>query len=559
MASDRPLKIFISYSRKDASVAKALRDSLLALKYEVFIDRENIEKGEEFWARIQQLITDSDVVLFVLSPSSVVSTVCAQEVELTNHLGKRLIPLVWRAFEGTIPAPLSKTNWISAEGSEPSQLANEACLAPVVAQLTRAINLGDILWLREHTNWVARAAQWEMNGCKDGMVLRSDEITAGQSWVARRPQDTPDIPLVLINFINASILRETRDRRRTKILQRSVGTLVLLAALVVALAGFGVSRLISGIGKRTSLTTAELSREAFDRSDYESAARFALAGLSGHSNILFGFNADQSVAELNAAVLSNRRLAVLAGAPPAKNRGRVQSLALSTDGRYLLTASEDPVARLWDSKTGHLVREFAIYDPPSGEVTDSDSDDGMPASMEAELPSIAIFSKDETRVVTARGSTIHVFDTQSGNLIAGVQGEKGLSGAIWSIDISPDGSAILAGSLDNTARLWDARHGSLIRTLEGHTDYVRYATFSPDGSRILTVSNDETARVWETESGYVLKELTGHHGRIFHGAFSNDGERAVTGNDGGEVFIWDIKSGEGAVRNAVGIWWRDLR
>lgn len=69
--SDRPLKIFISYSRKDTLVVEALRDSLLALRYEVFIDRKNIEKGEEFWARIQQLITDSDIVLFVLSPSSI--------------------------------------------------------------------------------------------------------------------------------------------------------------------------------------------------------------------------------------------------------------------------------------------------------------------------------------------------------------------------------------------------------------------------------------------------------------------------------------------------------
>ena len=37
---------------------------------------------------------------------------------------------------------------------------------------------------------------------------------------------------------------------------------------------------------------------------------------------------------------------------------------------------------------------------------------------------------------------------------------------------SPDGSTILSGSCDNTLKLWRTRDGSLINTLNGHTDRV---------------------------------------------------------------------------------------
>jgi len=548
---DTRTKIFISYSRRDSSFVEVIRNALLSLGYEVLVDRQDIEKGEDFWTRIQQLIAASDSVLFVISPDSIASRICNQEVELSKTLGKRLIPLVWRAVKGGMPESLSKSNWVTAEAYEQSEMADEAALASIIAQLNRAINLDDLLWVREHTGWILRAAQWEKNGRQDGMVLRSDEITVVQSWASRRPKGAPEIPHLLVEFINASVTRERRDRRRTQILQRTIGTLVLFAGIAVALGGLGVTRLMSGIGERTSRTTAALSRESFYQSDFESAARFALAGMNGHNSALFGFSADLSEEELTAAVLSNRRVALLAGNRTAENRGRVESLALSPDGRFILTSSEDPIARLWDAESGVLIREFAIYDSKARNsarrVVDPESEDNMDASIEAELPSHAVFSKDGTRVATARGSVVHVFDTQSGRLVTKIHGEGGLTGAICSIEISPDGTTILTGSLDNTARLWSVNNGTLLKTLNGHTGYVELATYSPSGMKILTVSDDQTARIWDAKSGRLLRTLVRHHGRVFVGAFSHAGDKVVTGGDGGEVFVWDVKSGKTTV------------
>ena len=43
---------------------------------------------------------------------------------------------------------------------------------------------------------------------------------------------------------------------------------------------------------------------------------------------------------------------------------------------------------------------------------------------------------------------------------------------------SPDGSLVLSGSRDNTLKVWRTRDGSLVNTLQGHTNYVTKTTFS---------------------------------------------------------------------------------
>ena len=45
--------------------------------------------------------------------------------------------------------------------------------------------------------------------------------------------------------------------------------------------------------------------------------------------------------------------------------------------------------------------------------------------------------------------------------------------------------------------MWDAQTGAEVLTLKGHTGHVTSASFSPDGSRIVTGSWDNTAKVWD--------------------------------------------------------------
>ena len=62
------------------------------------------------------------------------------------------------------------------------------------------------------------------------------------------------------------------------------------------------------------------------------------------------------------------------------------------------------------------------------------------------------------------------------------------------------------------ARVWRLRPDEnwrveTVRTLEGHTAAVTGAVFSPDGRRLVTASRDDTAKVWDARNGQELLTL----------------------------------------------------
>jgi serine/threonine protein kinase len=119
----------------------------------------------------------------------------------------------------------------------------------------------------------------------------------------------------------------------------------------------------------------------------------------------------------------------------------------------------------------------------------------------------------------------------------------GHTAPVWSVSFSTDGSRIVTGSLDKTARVWDARTGTLLLELKGHADMVSSARFSPDGTRIVTGSSDKTAKVWDARTGTPLLELKGHRDAVMAVSFSPDGTRIVTGSNDKTARVWDARTG----------------
>src|SRR5262249_19041538 len=87
---------------------------------------------------------------------------------------------------------------------------------------------------------------------------------------------------------------------------------------------------------------------------------------------------------------------------------------------------------------------------------------------------------------------------------------KGHTGGVRSASFSGDGTRVVTGSSDGTAKVWDAKTGALVFTLKGHTDGVTSASFSGDGTRLVTGSEDGTAKVWDAKTGALVLTLKGH-------------------------------------------------
>jgi WD40 repeat protein len=116
--------------------------------------------------------------------------------------------------------------------------------------------------------------------------------------------------------------------------------------------------------------------------------------------------------------------------------------------------------------------------------------------------------------------------------------------AVYSVAYSPDGKRLATGSVDKTAKLWDAATGKELRTFSGHTDWVTGVAFSPDGTRLATASADKTVRVWDVATGQILLTLSGHTDSVWGVTFSPDGRRIATASFDKTAKIWDAVTGQ---------------
>ena len=118
------------------------------------IDLSDIEKFEDWWARIEQLIVAADAVVFVISLDSIRSEVCEKELEFAASLHKRLAPILAYAIDqALIPEKLRQINYLVC-----GTLA--AGLEDAAGELVKFVN-SDIGWLREHTRIGELALRWE--------------------------------------------------------------------------------------------------------------------------------------------------------------------------------------------------------------------------------------------------------------------------------------------------------------------------------------------------------------------------------------------------------------
>jgi len=195
------LRVFVSYSRDDLRFAGQLVAALNACGFECFIDREGISGGEKWKQRIGNLISEADTVVFMLSPASARSEICAWEVEEAARLGKRILPVNCRPLEGASPPPrLRDLNYVFLyEDPKVKDSGFGTGLKTLVASLNT-----DFDWLREHTRYLQRATEWDSGGRPANRLLSRNDIVEAKDWAARRPKSAPEPTSLHLDFIRAS-------------------------------------------------------------------------------------------------------------------------------------------------------------------------------------------------------------------------------------------------------------------------------------------------------------------------------------------------------------------
>ena len=148
------LDVFVSYSRANSDFARKLNDALQTQGKITWFDQESIASGTDFQQEIYRGIKACDNFLFILSPRSVNSPYCADEVEYAASLNKRFVTVLHRQIDTSDLHPeLAKVQWIDFNRNESDFNAN-------FNELVRTLDT-DREHVRSHTKWLQRALEWE--------------------------------------------------------------------------------------------------------------------------------------------------------------------------------------------------------------------------------------------------------------------------------------------------------------------------------------------------------------------------------------------------------------
>ena len=92
-------QVFISYSPRDIEFVKHLIQTLETVRIDNWLDQDDIEPAADWRERIQAGIESADNFIYVISPASLQSSDCRQELDFTTQNGKRLILGVYQEID----------------------------------------------------------------------------------------------------------------------------------------------------------------------------------------------------------------------------------------------------------------------------------------------------------------------------------------------------------------------------------------------------------------------------------------------------------------------------
>ncbi|NES66003.1 MAG: TIR domain-containing protein, partial [Okeania sp. SIO2D1] len=186
------LDVFVSYSRADSDFARQLNEALQTQGKTTWFDQESIATGTDFQQEINRGIEQSDNFLFIISPESVNSPYCADEVEYAKSLNKRFVTVLHRKVNPAELHPeLAKVQWLDFHRYGGDFYAN-------FIELLRTLNT-DREYVREHTKMLHKALEWKQKNQTIDMLLRGSEYTRAYEWLqlaitkSKQPPVTEDM------------------------------------------------------------------------------------------------------------------------------------------------------------------------------------------------------------------------------------------------------------------------------------------------------------------------------------------------------------------------------
>ncbi|MCB0165199.1 MAG: TIR domain-containing protein [Anaerolineae bacterium] len=553
--------IFISYSRRDKTFVQKFHQALVDNGRSVWVDWEGIPLTADWRAEIRSAIESADCFIFILSPDSIISEICHQELAHAEGFNKRIVPIVYRDVDpDNAPGTLASINWSFFRDSDDFNTALEA--------LSEALDT-DLKWVKIHTRLLVRALEWDNRKRNRSYLLRGDDLIEAEHNRTVHAETPPTLTRLQGEYIFTS-REDALRRQRQRMIAISLGLVLATVLAILAFWQFRVAQDQRYIAEERRVeaedarSTAELERDRAELAEQvakterdrairqnqislaKSLASLAPPLVTRTGNTELGALLVVEAERLNTEAVGNARplidsafrqilgesnfnaiLGVYEAEVTAMAFSRVETETVSlayglADGTILLWPdindyAAEPIA--WQTDSGLTALAFSPTEP---DRLVSAGDDGLillwRLSDSAALPS-------QERVLEAH------------------------PGGVSAIAFSPDGRRLASsGRSSGSIRLWDlvtpAARPQEIGTQE---ILVTDLALSPDGQTLATVSNNPVTgpvvKLWDlTNLTAEPRELHGHTVTIRAVDFSPDAQwLASAGAEGFGGAEWVIR------------------
>ncbi|QRW26965.1 diacylglycerol kinase catalytic domain-containing protein [Rhizoctonia solani] len=212
------------------------------------------------------------------------------------------------------------------------------------------------------------------------------------------------------------------------------------------------------------------------------------------------------------------------------HKGNVTSVSFHSEGKWVVTGSEDGTIRIWDLRTSNLHRVYEmkylgelISCDQAGRIRQWDltlqeeacTVELAPAG-DIPIRSISIASDGSCLVAGNNKGRVYVWkineSTRDGPRYQAITKFQAHNKYLTRCLLSPDVSCDVFGRHNRQEGLLVPNYEfKLDKTLHGHQRWVWDAAFSADSAYLVTASSDHVARLWELSSGETVRQYNGHH------------------------------------------------
>jgi WD40 repeat protein len=522
--------VFISYAREDQGFVRRLHEALASRGREAWVDWQDIPPTAKWRAEIDSAIEGADAFVFVISPDSLRSPVCREEIDHAVEYHKRFVPILHREVDDAeTPPAVSEHNWIV--------LRDQADLDEGLDTLLRALDT-DLESVRTHTRLLVRAGEWEAAGGDSSLLLRGRDLEAAERWLGGA-DGGPQPTAIHTRYVLESRKAATRGQR-TRFIALAVGFALMLGFAIFAfLQRSQAVRQREEAERQTRIAQSrELAASALSQLEVDAELALLLA-----REAVDRAPTEQAVGVLRETLARSNLVSVLphgevVGEEAFVGEHAVQAAVVVPGGDTVVSKSVDGTVLRW---TEGRERPEVLFAP----------EEGFLSGVAGPFRDVAI-SPDGQRIAVSTGRRVQLFPASGGG---GIVLER--AGGYPSVAFSPDGSVVAAGA-GTRVRLWDAETGAHLRDLRTGSGGGGMVAFSPDG-RFVTAAEGwfiagdgdvlssgaagaAAASVFEVDTGRLVHRLSGHAGAVASALFSPDGRRIVTAA-GGEAVVWDAGTG----------------